>query len=209
MERSLGPGVRVLCRAGLEANANAEGKRNGVDEDLLSQPLPRGSRRVAPVFTCEQVMSLDFTCFNEDTPIREVIEEFLKRENVSGFPVVDDQENIVGLISLADIMWHEAMEDIIENEREMLTPDALKKANNYHSRSSDAGFLQGVVQDSMTVHPTQVNPSMLVSQAAALMLTHQVTRLPVVANKGAKKGQVVGMLTRQNIMRCIAAASML
>lgn len=203
-------GFRVFC---VDAGSMQRGKGDDMafdmDDELLSQPLPRKTRRVAPVFTVEQAMTTtmkDMPTFSPETPIAEVIEEFLRRENVSAFPVVDDDENLVGLISLTDIMWHEAMEDIIETERAVLSADALEKANRYKSRASDANFMQGTVIDSMSKKPIVAKPSMLVSEAAAKMLTHQVTRLPVVADKGPNKGKVVGMLTRQDIMRCIAAA---
>jgi CBS domain-containing protein len=64
-----------------------------------------------------KVMEPVTTCFKPDTPMREVIEEFLRAENVSGFPVCDENEKLVGLISLSDIMWHEAMQDIIDSEK--------------------------------------------------------------------------------------------
>jgi len=39
-----------------------------------------------------------------------------------------------------------------------------------------SGFLQGNVLESMTTSPLTANPEMLISEAAAIMLTHSVRR---------------------------------
>jgi CBS-domain-containing membrane protein len=41
---------------------------------------------------------------------RDAVRAFLNEE-VSGFPVVDDEQKLVGVISLSDILWYEALYD--------------------------------------------------------------------------------------------------
>lgn len=63
-----------------------------------------------------QVMTHDTTSLTEDMSVREAVELFVTT-GLSGFPVFDAEGRISGALSLADILWHEAMEDIIEQER--------------------------------------------------------------------------------------------
>jgi hypothetical protein len=50
--------------------------------------------------------------------VREAVEKFVT-SGTSGFPVMDKEggTELKGILSLADILWHEAMEDIIEEEK--------------------------------------------------------------------------------------------
>lgn len=65
-----------------------------------------------------QVMTCDTTSLTEDMPVRDAVEKFVT-SGTSGFPVMDKEggTELRGILSLADILWHEAMEDIIEEEK--------------------------------------------------------------------------------------------
>lgn len=63
-------------------------------------------------------MTHDTTSLTEDMPVREAVEKFVTT-GTSGFPVMDKDggTELKGILSLADILWHEAMEEIIEEEK--------------------------------------------------------------------------------------------
>eukprot|EP00242_Pyramimonas_sp_CCMP2087_P012738 CAMPEP_0198200444 /NCGR_PEP_ID=MMETSP1445-20131203/3452_1 /TAXON_ID=36898 /ORGANISM="Pyramimonas sp., Strain CCMP2087" /LENGTH=156 /DNA_ID=CAMNT_0043870515 /DNA_START=374 /DNA_END=844 /DNA_ORIENTATION=- len=146
---------------------------------------------------------------NLNDPLRDAVRAFLNEE-VSGFPVVDDEQKLVGVISLSDILWYEALyddEDIKEasSEAEQAHYETAAK-NNKH-------IMAGKVRDSMNSPAIFTTPEVLVSTAARIMLTNKIDRLPVVAKQGPedgksrpKEGTVVGIITRADIMRCMASA---
>lgn len=200
--------VERTCRSTRGGMATCVGSQS-VGDELLSQPLKRGSRRVAPVFLVEQVMTHDTTSLTEDMPVREAVEKFVTT-GTSGFPVMDKDggTELKGILSLADILWHEAMEEIIEEEKANMGVDMLRKVESDAARTFDKKFLKGCVRDVMKAEADEpmyvARTDMIVSEAAAIMLTHSLTRLPVLD----KEGKVVGVLTRGDIMRTIAAAMM-
>lgn len=86
--------------------------------------------------TSVQVMTRDVVTLHTTTPIREAVEAFL-HTNKSGFPVVDADKKLVGIISLADILWHEAMEEILEAERVSCVKEMLQAYSGFVSVHDD------------------------------------------------------------------------
>lgn len=91
----------------------------------------------------KEIMEKDILTFHEDTPFREIKEGFKKARN-NYFPVLDSDDNLVGIISLEDIrsvLFEEGIEDIVvageistKSDLVYLLPDenlsqALKKFN--------------------------------------------------------------------------------
>jgi len=142
---------------------------------------------------------------NENTPVREAVKAFVT-EDVSGFPVVNDEGHLVGVLSVSDILWYEATyDDAIGRQPERC--DRLQMRQNCETAfMHNQTFLAQRVKDSMTPKPITITPDVLLSEAANHMLTKHIHFLPVVAKHGAKAGDVVGILTRSDIMRCMASA---
>eukprot|EP00238_Polyblepharides_amylifera_P011554 CAMPEP_0196578948 /NCGR_PEP_ID=MMETSP1081-20130531/13595_1 /TAXON_ID=36882 /ORGANISM="Pyramimonas amylifera, Strain CCMP720" /LENGTH=168 /DNA_ID=CAMNT_0041898355 /DNA_START=35 /DNA_END=541 /DNA_ORIENTATION=+ len=163
-------------------------------EDLLSQPIEHHSRRVGPVLLVEQVMTRKPKYLKETMPIREAMMTFLSAE-FSGFPVLDSEGKLVGVLSMSDIMWHETMEALILEQQKN---KGLKKTR----------FLDGCVGDSMTSPAVSIPEDKLISQAASLMMQEKVNRVAVTGAREHNVGKLVGMLTRADIMKCMAAALM-
>ncbi|UOD35746.1 chloride channel protein [Deferribacteraceae bacterium V6Fe1] len=91
----------------------------------------------------KDIMEKDILTFHEDTPFREIKEGFKKARN-NYFPVLDSDDNLVGIISIEDIrsvLFEEGIEDIVvageistKSDLVYLLPDenlaqALKKFN--------------------------------------------------------------------------------
>lgn len=55
------------------------------------------------MFTAEEIMTKDVISVKKDTPIREAMELMLNHK-ISGLPVVDDDLNLVGVISEKDVV---------------------------------------------------------------------------------------------------------
>ncbi len=55
------------------------------------------------MFTAEEIMTKDVISVTRETPVREAMELMLKHR-ISGLPVVDDNMNLVGVISEKDVV---------------------------------------------------------------------------------------------------------
>jgi CBS domain-containing protein len=55
------------------------------------------------MFTAEEIMTREVVTVKEDTPILEAMEIMLK-EGVSGVPVIDDNKELVGVLSEKDVV---------------------------------------------------------------------------------------------------------
>jgi len=112
----------------------------------------------------------------------------LRDERISAFPVIDDDDRVIGVVSEADLIAKEATaggyEDFTGPLASLLHRHELEKA-----RALTAGEL-------MSKPPVIVRPDDTVSYAAQLMYDHRVKRLPVV--DGA--GRLAGIVSRTDVL---------
>ncbi|MEA5582496.1 CBS domain-containing protein [Nodularia harveyana UHCC-0300] len=149
--------------------------------------------------TITDVMTRDPIVVRTETPLKEAI-QILAEKRISGIPVVDDVGKLVGIISETDLMWQETG----------VTPPAyimfldsviyLQNPGTYEREIHKA--LGQFVGDVMSKDPITISPEKTVKEAAQLMHDRSIHRLPVVDNAG----QVVGILTRGDIVRAMAAS---
>lgn len=99
----------------------------------------------------------------------------LIEHKISGAPVVDEEGNLIGLLSEFD-----CIEDVA--------------ARQYHE-DHDSRY---TVRDLMTPQVLTVSPETDLFGAASEIASHKVRRLPVV-----KGGQVVGILSRRDILKAL------
>jgi CBS domain-containing protein len=109
----------------------------------------------------------------------------LRKYRVSAFPVLDDDQRVIGIVSEADLLAKEALNaDRGGAITAMVHHKELKKAD---------GVTAG---DLMTSNVVTVKPDDTVEQAARLMYHLQVKRLPVV-DAG---GYLVGIVSRADLL---------
>ncbi|GAX36094.1 signal transduction protein [Nodularia sp. NIES-3585] len=149
--------------------------------------------------TVTDVMSRDPIVVRTETPLKEAI-QILAEKRISGIPVVDDVGKLVGIISETDLMWQETG----------VTPPAyimfldsviyLQNPATYERELHKA--LGQTVGEVMSKNPITISPEKTVKEAAQLMHDRSVHRLPVIDSAS----QVVGILTRGDIIRAMAAS---
>jgi CBS domain-containing protein len=109
----------------------------------------------------------------------------LREFRVSAFPVLDDDNKVVGVVSEADLLTKEALE--------------------YSTHGVAGGILHGrerakaaaiTAEDLMTRPPVTIGPDETVSRAARLMYSRKVKRLPVVDDRG----RLVGIVSRADVL---------
>jgi CBS-domain-containing membrane protein len=128
------------------------------------------SARVKDVMTTRVVAVRKTATFKE-------IAGLLGEYRVSAFPVIDEDDKVIGVVSEADLLSREALVAAIGG-----------RAEEFGSGVTAVGL--------MSKPPVVVTPYELVTSAARLMYNARVKRLPVV---GAK-GELVGIVSRADVL---------
>lgn len=134
--------------------------------------------------TVNDVMTTPVVAVKQGTSFKELA-ALLRKYRVSAFPVLDDDQKVIGIVSEADLLAKEALNaDRGGVITAMLHHKELEKAE---------GVIAG---DLMTRNVVTVRPDDTVEQAARLMYHLQVKRLPVV-DAG---GHLVGIVSRADLL---------
>lgn len=147
--------------------------------------------------TVADVMSRDPILVKPETPLKEAI-QILAEKRISGLPVVDDGENLVGIISETDLMWQETG---VEPPPYIMILDSviyLQNPARYEQEIHKA--LGQTVGEVMSDRPISITPEKSLREAAHLMHDKTISRLPVLDDNG----KVIGILTRGDIIRAMA-----
>jgi CBS domain-containing protein len=128
---------------------------------------------VKPVVV-EDYMARRLVTFSPDQTMDQVL-DLLLAKNISGGPVVDKDNNLVGVIS----------------EGDCLKQVAKGKYNNMPT-------LSGHVKDYMATDVKFVTPDLNIFELAEMFLTMRLRRFPVMKN-----GKLVGQISQKDVMRAI------
>jgi len=123
--------------------------------------------------------------------------EILVENRITGFPVVDDDWTLVGLVSDYDLLALDSISGTGRTDTSMFpevdsTWKTFNKVQNLLSKTDGK-----VVGDLMTPAPIVVRESTNLEDAARLLLETKYRRLPVVDGEG----KLVGIITRGNVVR--------
>jgi CBS domain-containing protein len=134
-------------------------------------------------------MTRDLVTTTPETTLKDAAGE-LVRHRVSGLPVVDASGSVVGVLSETDVVAKE----VDDRPRD----SALRRF--LEGPAVDDRFYARTVADAMTSPALTIEPDRPVAQAASIMLTEGINRLPVVD----EQGELVGLLTRGDLVRVFA-----
>ncbi len=149
--------------------------------------------------TVADVMTRDPITVRPTTPLNEVI-KILAEKRISGLPVVNEAGKLVGVISETDLMWRES--GVTPPAYIMLLDSVIYLENPARYDRELHKALGETVKEVMTDHHiVTITPDKSVPEAAQLMHERGVHRLPVLG----PDGQVIGILTRGDIIRLMAA----
>jgi CBS domain-containing protein len=110
----------------------------------------------------------------------------LREFRVSAFPVLDDDDKVIGVVSEADLLTKEALE---------FSPEHGLIGGILHGREySKAAAVTAA--DLMTRPPVIIGPYETVQHAARLMYSRRVKRLPVVDSDG----RLIGIVSRADVL---------
>jgi CBS domain-containing protein len=144
----------------------------------------------------KDIMVRNVITVKRDQTVEDVI-RLLMEHNVSGLPVVDDDNRVVGIVSEGDLIYRSKqlklpsyftiLDGYIFLESPKTMEEQIKKMVGYR------------VEDIMTEKVITLEEEDSIEKAASLMTDRKVNRLPVV-----KDGKLVGIISRRDIIRSYA-----
>ena len=134
--------------------------------------------------TVKDVMSTHVIAARLSAPYKELA-SMLRNQRVSAFPVVDDGNKVIGIVSESDLLPKEALEGTVPRTRRSLTHQRLRSQVNALTAA-----------DLMTAPAVTITPDEPVTRAARLMFDRQVKRLPVTSDDGT----LIGIVTRSDVL---------
>ena len=134
--------------------------------------------------TVRDVMSTHVIAVRQGASFKEMA-AMLRNQRVSAFPVIDDDNKVIGVVSETDLLTKEAL------ERNMHGP--LQGLTRQRERSKVNGV---TAADLMTKPAVTIGPDEPVAHAARLMYNRRVKRLPVTSEDGT----LIGIVTRSDVL---------
>lgn len=151
--------------------------------------------------TVREVMTPNPITITPTAPLQEAI-QILAEKRISGLPVVNDQGDLIGIISDTDLMWQESGVDAPPYI--MLLDSIIYLQNPARHEKEIHKALGQTVEEVMSDRPITIKADQSLREAAHLMNDKKIRRLPVV---DSQSGQLVGILTQGDIIRDMAQAS--
>jgi CBS domain-containing membrane protein len=160
------------------------------EEDLMKiydLALRYAQERRSKQIPVSEVMTKDVVSVHPDADIHEAV-RLLSDKGIGGLPVVDDRNEVVGVVTEADVLCMVGVErnhgfkDLI---RHILGDPCLKRPK------------EGTVRDFMSSPALTVRFDQDVLEAAELLEKKRIKRIPVVD----EKNRLAGILTRADIVK--------
>jgi len=160
--------------------------------------------------TVRDIMETDVVTVRPDLPVKSLM-EVLEENRITGAPVVDDEENVVGVVSATDVVRLAAEE---EEEGDART-GAGEEESGYFYAGGRGGFLPALpsglpktrlgtrpVRDVMTRATFSVRPEATLPEAARFL--HQARIHRALVFDGSR---LLGLVTTMGIMEALAEAA--
>ena len=148
--------------------------------------------------TVADSMTRDLLTVHPETPLSEAV-QLLAKNRISGLPVITSAGALVGILSESDLMWQATGAPLPAYIMLLDSVIYLKNPVRYNEELHKAlGQTVGEVMSRDQV--TTIIPTASLREAAQLMHTKKVTRLPVVDTSGT----LVGILTQGDIVQAMA-----
>jgi len=144
----------------------------------------------------KDVMTTTVVTVGPDMPVEEIAQLFLDKQ-ISGAPVVDSYQNLIGVVSEGDLMRRLEDDDGASSHRSWW----LQFVASSEERAGDYVKVHGdYAKDVMSRNVHKVGEDATLGEIARLLEERRIKRVPVVTD-----GKLVGIVSRANLLRGLAA----
>jgi CBS domain-containing protein len=134
--------------------------------------------------TVKDVMSTHVIAVRQNASYKDMA-AMLHAQRVSAFPVLDDHNKVIGVVSESDLLTKEALEGTMPGVSQSMM------SQREHEQASAV-----TAAELMTTPPVTIGPDESIPRAARLMYSRRVKRLPVTSDDGT----LIGIVTRADIL---------
>jgi CBS domain-containing protein len=141
----------------------------------------------------KDIMTKEVVCVSPQTTVEEIAYLLLKH-NISGVPVVDENEKIVGVVSEADLLYKKKLPTslvYLYQHGSYLKPEELAEEDRKIRAIQAKEVMSGEV--------ISVNPETPVGEVVSLMEREGVKRVLVMEN-----GKLKGIVSKLDVLRCLS-----
>ena len=141
-----------------------------------------------------EIMTTGVKTAKADTPVKEIANTMCFNK-ISGLPIVDDNDKIIGIVSEKDLL-------------KRMFPDmaAIAAEGRPNFEEMEKGYsdtLDLIADDIMTKSVNSVSPDMPIMKAASMMCINNIRRIPVTENN-----VVVGIVSIGDVHKAIFQSSL-
>lgn len=144
----------------------------------------------------KDIMTKKVITISKDATLAELAKLLIKNK-ISGVPIVDKKEELVGIVTEADI---------IVKESNLPFPLSFSFAflESYESYTkSTKEYLETRVKEVMSTNVKTAREDMPISKVVNIMINNNINRLPILNNDG----KLTGIITRADIIKSIIKKS--
>lgn len=147
------------------------------------------------MITAKDIMTPDPIVVRPETVIQEAARLLLEK-NINGIPVVNDNNELVGIICQSDLV---AMQRKIPFPSLFTLLDSLLPLNSSSKMEKEIKKIAAAkVEDAMTTHPESVNKNTALEELAEIMVLKKYHTLPVVEG-----GKLVGVVGKADVLKTL------
>jgi CBS-domain-containing membrane protein len=158
--------------------------------EIYKLALEHARKRVRGHILVEQMMTREVLSVKTGTHPHEA-EAMLFEHRISGLPVVDEENRVVGVLSEQDFLY--CME-----ERDFMSL-AERLRYTLHKKEYKRKAQCEKVEDLMTAPPITVHKGMTINRVATLLVEKKINRVPVVD----EEGRLIGIVSRADLVRML------
>ncbi len=133
--------------------------------------------QVPQALKVEDYMARKLITFKPDQPMHEVVDALMKHK-ISGGPVVNDDGELVGVISEGD-----CLKEVVKGKYDNMP------------------IFTGLVEEHMAQNVITVNPDLNIFEAAKMFLEKRLRRFPVIY-----EGKLIGQISQKDVMKAVLKA---
>ena len=141
-------------------------------------------------WTVRDVMTTSVVAVRKDATFKEMA-AMLRSRRISAFPVLDETDRVIGVVSAGDMLVKEAVQ--------AQGTSLIAALRHVREDEKAAGLTAG---DLMTAPAVTIGPDAGVADAARLMYDRKVKRLPVVNTAG----RLLGIISRVDVLAVFSRA---
>ncbi len=152
------------------------------------------------MYKAKDIMSSQPISASKEQTVKEAL-DLLAKHGISGLPVVDENDKVIGIISDTDIIRYSEQKSIVPHTGSSFWISPYTEIAELASVRSGFELLHKTqLENVMTKKVYSVTEDTPASDVAKLMNRRNINRIPVVNDDG----KLVGIVTRADLIQCMA-----